>query len=184
MYLFDARIHDAVAAIEPSARGEIEITDAIQWLIDHGHRVRTELLEGWWIDTGKLTPLLEANRLLLETIEPRIEGTVDEASTVDGRVVIEDGARVVRSRIRGPVAIAAGSSVVDSFLGPFTAIGAGCEVTNSEIEHSVVMAGSRIIDIPRLEDSLIGRDAVVTRSQVRPRALRLMVGDQCQIDVE
>jgi glucose-1-phosphate thymidylyltransferase len=184
VYLFDARIHDAVAAIEPSARGELEITDAIQWLIDHGHRVRTELLDGWWIDTGKLTPLLEANRLLLETIEGRTDGDVDEWSTVDGRVVVERGARVVRSRIRGPVAIAAGCTIVDSFIGPFTAIGADCEVTNSEVEHSVVMAGSRIVDIARLEDSLIGRHAVITRSQVRPRALRLMVGDQCEIDVE
>jgi glucose-1-phosphate thymidylyltransferase len=184
VYLFDARIHQAVAAIRPSRRGELEITDAIQWLIDNGHCVRTEQLAGWWIDTGKLTPLLEANRLLLETMESRIDGEVDPSSSLDGRVVIEAGASVVRSRIRGPVAIAADTLVVDSFIGPFTAIGAGCEVTNSEIEHSVVMSGSRIVDIPRLEDSLIGREAVVVRSQSRPRALRLMVGDHCQVDVE
>jgi glucose-1-phosphate thymidylyltransferase len=184
VYLFDRTIHDAVAAIEPSPRGELEITDAIQWLVDHGHTVRCELLTGWLIDTGKLTPLLEANRLLLEKIERRIEGTVDERSVVDGRVVISEGAVIENSTIRGPVAIGARTHVVDSFIGPFSAIGAGCEVVNSEIEHSVVMDLSRVVDIPRLEDSLIGTDAVVQRSRNRPRALRLMVGDHCQIDVE
>jgi glucose-1-phosphate thymidylyltransferase len=184
VYLFDRHIHEAVRSIAPSGRGELEITDAIQWLIDHGHRVRTELLEGWWIDTGKLTPLLEANRLLLERIEPRIEGKVDDESSLGGKVVVEVGAEIVRSTVRGPVAIGADTRVVDSFIGPFTAIGAGCEIVSSEIEHSVVMEASRIVDIPRLEDSLIGREAVITRTQRRPRALRLMVGDHCQIDVE
>jgi glucose-1-phosphate thymidylyltransferase len=184
VYLFDPSIHDAVAAIEPSPRGELEITDAIQWLIDHGKRVRCELLSGWWIDTGKLTPLLEANRLLLETLEPRCDGVVDEGSALDGRVAVAAGAEIVNSTIRGPVAIGERTRIVDSFIGPFTAIGDGCEVLNSEIEHSVVMSGSRIVDIPRLEDSLIGREAEVTRTQRRPRALRLMVGDHCQIDVE
>lgn len=184
VYLFDATIHEAVRAIEPSARGELEITDALQWLIDQGHRVRTELLTGWWIDTGKLTPLLEANRLLLERIEPRVAGTVDAGSVLDGRVVVDAGAEVLGSTVRGPVVIGPGARVVDSFIGPFTAIAAGCEVINSEVEHSVVMERSRIVDIPRLEDSLIGREAVVTRSQRRPRALRLMVGDHCQVDAE
>jgi glucose-1-phosphate thymidylyltransferase len=184
VYLFDTTIHDAVRAIEPSPRGELEITDAIQWLIDQGHRVRTELLTGWWIDTGKLTPLLEANRLLLEKIEPLVEGMVDGDSSVSGRVIVAPGAEIVRSIVRGPVTIGAGTRVVDSFIGPFSAIGARCEVVGSEVEHSVVMDNSRIVDIPRLEDSLIGREAVVTRSHVRPRELRLMVGDHCQIDVE
>jgi len=184
VYLFDPTIHEAVAAIEPSARGELEITDALQWLIDRGHRVRTELLTGWWIDTGKLTPLLEANRLLLERLERRVDGTVDDASTVEGRVVVEDGAHIVNSTLRGPIAIGRGTRIVDSFIGPFTAIGNGCEVVHSEIEHSVVMDDSKVLDIPRLEDSLIGREALVNRSQLRPRALRLMVGDHCQIDVE
>jgi glucose-1-phosphate thymidylyltransferase len=184
VYLFDHHIHEAVAEIAPSARGELEITDAIQWLIDHGHRIRTELLEGWWIDTGKLTPLLEANRLLLERIEPSIEGKVDDESILDGKVVVEAGAEVVRSTVRGPASIGAGARVIDSFIGPYTAVGPGCEIISSEIEHSVVMYASRIVDIPRLEDSLIGREAVVTRSRRRPRALRLMVGDHCEIDVE
>jgi glucose-1-phosphate thymidylyltransferase len=184
VYLFDPTIHVAVASIVPSPRGELEITDAIQWLIDNGYRVRAEQLSGWWIDTGKLTPLLEANRLLLEKIETRIDGKVDDASIIDGRVSIAAGAEVVNSTIRGPVVIGAGASVVDSFIGPFSAIGDGCEVVNSEIEHSVIMNESRVLDIPRLEDSLIGRDVVVSRSKRRPRALRLMVGDHCQIDVE
>jgi glucose-1-phosphate thymidylyltransferase len=184
VYLFDHTIHDAVRAIEPSARGELEITDAIQWLIDQGLRVRQQTLTGWWIDTGKLTPLLEANRLLLEKLEPVVDGAVDETSVLDGRVDVAAGAEIIGSTIRGPVTIGAGSRIVNSFVGPFSAIGARCEVVNSEVEHSVVMEGSRIIDIPRLEDSLIGREAVVTRTQQRPRAVRLMVGDHCQIDVE
>ncbi|HUF97929.1 MAG TPA: glucose-1-phosphate thymidylyltransferase [Ilumatobacter sp.] len=184
VYLFTTRIHDAVAAIAPSPRGELEITDAIQWLIDADERVRCELLTGWWIDTGKLTPLLEANRLLLERIHTRIDGSVDDASVIDGRVVLESGAEVIGSTIRGPVAIGAGTRIVNSFVGPFSAIGANCVVESSEIEHSVIMDGSTVSDIARLEDSLIGSDAVVSRSRQRPRALRLMVGDHCQIDVE
>jgi glucose-1-phosphate thymidylyltransferase len=184
VYLFDRTINTAVRSIEPSARGELEITDAIQWLVDQGCRVRQEELTGWWIDTGKLTPLLEANRLLLERVETRVDGSVDDASVLDGRVVVEAGAVITRSTLRGPLIIGAGTVVEDSFVGPFSAIGNGCTVRNSEIEHSVVMEGSTIADIQRLEDSLIGKEALVSRSQVRPRALRLMVGDHCQIDVE
>ncbi len=184
VYLFTKRVHDAVAAIEPSPRGELEITDAIQWLVDEGERVRCELLTGWWIDTGKLTPLLEANRLLLEKIEPDVAGDVDEASLIDGRVVVAEGAVIRNSTIRGPAAIGPGTVVTDSFIGPFSAIGANCVVTQSEIEHSVIMDGSSVIEIARLEDSLIGSDARVSRTKQRPRALRLMVGDHCQIDVE
>jgi glucose-1-phosphate thymidylyltransferase len=184
VYLFDPTIHEAVRSIAPSARGELEITDAIQWLITNGRRVRTELLTGWWIDTGKLTPLLDANRLLLEKIETRIDGSVDAASSVDGRVVIAEGAQIVNSTIRGPVAVGCDTRVVDSFVGPFSAIGNDCEIVGSEVEHAVVMDGSKVLHIARLEDSLIGREAVVERSAKRPRALRLMVGDHCQIDVE
>jgi glucose-1-phosphate thymidylyltransferase len=184
VYLFTDRIHDAVAGIDPSERGELEITDAIQWLLDQGERVRCELLTGWWIDTGKLTPLLEANRLLLEKVDLRIDGAVDQASSIEGRVVVADGAEIVNSTIRGPVAIGSGARVVDSFIGPFSAIGANCVVERSEIEHSVLMDDSSVTDIARLEDSLIGSDATVRRSAQKPRALRLMVGDHCQIDVE
>ena len=184
VYLFTSRVHDAVAAIEPSARGELEITDAIQWLIDEGDRVRCELLTGWWIDTGKLTPLLEANRLLLEQIETRIDGSVDAASSIEGRVVVAGGAEIVNSTVRGPVAIGRDARIVDSFIGPFSAVGANCVVERSEVEHSVLMDDSSVTDIARLADSLIGSDATVRRSTQKPRSLRLMVGDHCQVDVE
>jgi len=184
VYLFDKTIHEAVRAISPSARGELEITDAIQWLIDEGHRVRTELLTGWWIDTGKLTPLLEANRLLLGRLDTRIDGDVDADSVIDGRVVVGEGSQIVASTIRGPVAIGRETRIANSFVGPYSAIGDHCEVEHSEIEHSVVMDHSRIVDIPRLEDSLIGQETVISRTRKRPRSLRLMVGDHCQIDVE
>jgi glucose-1-phosphate thymidylyltransferase len=184
VYLFDATIHTAVRAIEPSARGELEITDAIQWMIDKGCRVRTELLSGWWIDTGKLTPLLDANRLLLDRLQRRLEGSVDTRSIVEGRVVVDAGATIVNSTVRGPSIIGRDTQVVDSFIGPYSAIGARCEIRASEIEHSVVMDASRVLDIPRLADSLIGYEALVERSGRRPSSLRLMVGDHCQIDVE
>ena len=184
VYLFDKTIHDAVRAIKPSARGELEITDAIQWLVDEGFRVRQEILSGWWIDTGKLTPLLEANRLLLEKIETRVDGEVDATSVLDGRVVVEAGARIVNSTLRGPLVIGRGTLIENSFIGPFSAVGASCEVCHSEVEHSVIMEGSKVLDIKRLEDSLIGKETVISRTQIRPRALRLMIGDHCQVDVE
>jgi glucose-1-phosphate thymidylyltransferase len=183
VYVFDPTIHEAVRAIEPSHRGELEITDAIQWLIDRGHTVRSDLLEGWFIDTGKLTPLLEANRLVLETLERRVEGTVDEGSQIDGRVVVEAGAVIEASHVRGPAIIGERARVVDSFIGPFTAIDHDCVIEHSELEHSVILSGSRVVDAGRLEDCLLGRDVVVTRSQQRPKATRLMVGDHCQIDL-
>jgi glucose-1-phosphate thymidylyltransferase len=184
VYLFDARVHDAVAAIEPSGRGELEITDAIQWLVDQGLRVSTEVLDGWWIDTGKLTPLLEANRLLLETLERRIEGDYDEASELDGRVVLEAGARVVRSQVRGPAIIGADTTLTDAFIGPFSAIGRRCVIETREIEHSVILDDCRVIGVGRLEDSLLGHHVEVTRTDRRPRATRLMVGDHSQVDLQ
>ena len=184
VYLFDATIHEAVRSIEPSPRGELEITDAIQWLIDQGHRVRHEILDGWWIDTGKLTPLLEANRLLLEVQEPANHGKVDELSQLEGRVVIGEGAEIVDSVVRGPAIIGPGTRIVRSYVGPFTSVDHDCEVIDSEVEHSIVLAGSRIENVPRLIDSLIGRDVVVIRSGRRPQATRLMVGDHCQLDLE
>jgi glucose-1-phosphate thymidylyltransferase len=183
VYLFDHQIHEAVSSIKPSGRGELEITDAIQWLIDAGHMVLAEVLAGWWIDTGKLTPLLEANRLLLEGIERRIDGEVDAESQLDGRVVIEPGARLVRSHVRGPAIVGAGTEVTDSFIGPFSAIGAGCYIRHSEIEHSVIVGSARVVDAGRIEDSLLGYGAEVTRSERRPRATRLMVGDHCLVDL-
>jgi glucose-1-phosphate thymidylyltransferase len=184
VYLFDRHIHEAVAAIEPSGRGELEITDAIQWLIDHGHRVNHEVLEGWWIDTGKKDPLLTCNRLVLEALDgARIEGDVDEASEVEGRVVVEAGAEIINSRVLGPAIIGAGSRVENSYVGPFSSIAPDCDIVDSELEHSVVLTRSRIVDVPRLTDSLIGRDVEVTRSERRPRALRLMLGDHSVVEL-
>ncbi len=183
VYLFDARIHDAVAAIQPSARGELEITDAIQWLIDQGFGVNSDVLEGWWIDTGKLTPLLEANRLILETVEQRLDGEVGAGSRIDGRVVVESGARIERSTIRGPVIIGAGTTITDSYIGPFSAVGPNCRIERSEIEHSVLLGETSVIDAGRIEDSLLGYHVIVGRTDRRPRATRLMVGDHCQVDL-
>src|SRR5690606_25526429 len=162
-----------VAAIEPSARGELEITDAIQWLTDHGHVVRHEVLRGWWLDTGKKDPLLESNRRVLETLEPNVAGEVDADSTVDGRVVIEPGAQVApaaNSEVRGPAIIGSGTRIVNSYVGPFTAIAGDCEVVDSEVEHSVILERSRVVGVSRLMDSLIGRDVEVKPSPQRPKA--------------
>jgi glucose-1-phosphate thymidylyltransferase len=183
VYLFDRHIHEAVRAIRPSGRGELEITDAIQWLLDHGHRVRHEVLDGWWIDTGKKDPLLEANRYILEDLEPMIQGEVDEASTIEGRVVIDPGAKLVGSRVRGPAIIGPNTRLVDSYVGPFTSIAGDCEIVDSELDHSVVLERSRIVGISGIADSLIGREVEITRSGKRPRAVRLMLGDHSNVDL-
>jgi glucose-1-phosphate thymidylyltransferase len=183
VYLFDAEIHTAVREIQPSARGELEITDAIQWLVDHGHRVRHEILQGWWIDTGKKDPLLESNRLVLDTITPRVEGSVDDESRIEGRVVVEAGAEIVRSTVRGPTIIGPGTRVVDSYIGPYTSVASDCEIVDSELEHSVLLDRSRVLSAGRLSDSLIGRDAEVTRSEAAPRATRVMLGDHSRVEL-
>ena len=184
VYLFDRHIHDAVAAIAPSARGELEITDAIQWLLDNGHRVLHEVLEGWWLDTGKKDPLLESNRYILELLEPANHGSVDAASSIEGRVVIEKDAEIISSRVRGPAIIGQRTRVVNSYVGPFTSIAADCEILNSELDHSVVLERSRIDGIAGVADSLIGRNVEISRSGERPRALRLMLGDHSKVDLE
>jgi len=184
VYLFDKTVNTAVRAIKPSARGELEITDAIQWLVDNKHRVRHEVLHGWWIDTGKKDPLLECNRLVLEVLESRNDGSVDAGSQIEGRVVIESGAKIENSRIRGPVVIGSGSVVRNSYIGPYTSVGNNSTVTGSEIEHSVLLDGSSISDINRMSDSLVGRNVTVKRSARRPSALRLMLGDDSTVEVE
>jgi glucose-1-phosphate thymidylyltransferase len=183
VYLFDRSIHEAVAAIAPSPRGELEITDAIQWLIDTHHRVRHEVLDGWWKDTGKLQPLLEGNRLVLETIEMAVHGTVDAESLIDGRVVIEAGAEIINSTVRGPAIIGERTRVVNSYIGPFTSIYHDCEIINTEIEHSVVLEQSVVRDVTRIADSLIGKQVEIRRSETRPHATRLMVGDHSVVDL-
>jgi glucose-1-phosphate thymidylyltransferase len=184
VYVFSPRVHDAVQAIEPSARGELEITDAIQWLLDEGDRVRHEVLAGWWIDTGKKDDLLHSNRLILETIETRIEGSVDAESTIEGRVVVGAGAEIIGSRVRGPVIIGERTRVTNSFIGPFTSISYDCEITDSELDHSVVLEESRIVGIAGIADSLVGKEVEIIRSGTRPRALRLMLGDHSRVDLE
>lgn len=182
IYLFDSRIHAATDTISPSWRGELEITDAIRALLDTGARVEPHILEGWWIDTGKMEDMLDANRLVLLELRRRIDGTVSPDSTLQGHVIIEAGACILNSTLRGPLIIGEGARIENSYVGPFSAIGPHCVVHESEIEHTIVMERSRIMDVPhRIEDSLIGRDVTITRSPSRPRAYKLMLGDHSKI---
>ncbi|WP_426573123.1 glucose-1-phosphate thymidylyltransferase [Aquihabitans sp. McL0605] len=183
-YFFTPAIHDAVAAIEPSARGELEITDAVQWLIDRGDVVRHDLLSGWWLDTGKKDSVLDANRRVLETLTTRIDGHVDDDSRIDGRVVIDAGATVTRSTVRGPVSIGPGAEITNSYVGPFTSIGSDVTVVDSEVEGSVLLPGASLRGVPRLVDSLLGRNAEVFRSVQAPRANRLLVGDHSTVELQ
>ena len=177
VYMFRPSIHDAVRAIEPSARGELEITDAIEWLIQSGRGVRSHMVSGYWKDTGRLQDMLECNRKVLEGIEPRNYGSVDEHSHVVGRVVVERGASIIRSTIRGPAIIGKGTRVVDAYIGPFTSVYHDCEITRTELEHSIVLEQCVIIGVGRIEDSLLGKSVTVTVSDRQPRAHRLMLGD-------
>ncbi len=184
VYLFMPAIFDAARALEPSWRGELEITEAIQGLIDDGHRVRSEVVSGWWKDTGQLADMLEANRLVLEELETRLEGEIDEHSRVEGRVVLEAGASLVRSVVRGPAVIGAGALIEDAYIGPYTSIGEEVHVRRSEVEHSIVLSGSVVEDLgTRMEASLLGREVKLTRSDGVPKTLRLLVGDKCEIEI-
>jgi glucose-1-phosphate thymidylyltransferase len=182
VYLFQPAIFEAARALEPSWRGELEITEAIQSLIEDDHRVESEVVVGWWKDTGQLADMLEANRLVLEEVETSVEGEVDESSRVEGRVVIEAGAHVHGSVVRGPAVIAAGARIEDAYVGPYTSIGENVRVVRSEIEHSIVLSGSQVEDLgTRMEASLLGREVKLTRSEGRPRTLRMLVGDKSEI---
>jgi glucose-1-phosphate thymidylyltransferase len=184
IYLFRHSIFDAIAQIKPSARGELEITDAISKLIALGGTVKFTRLTSWWLDTGKKDDMLLANDTVLDDwLVGAIEGDVDAASKVSGRVRIGKGARVERSVIRGPVILGEGVEVVDSRIGPFTAIGDNVKVVRSTVEHSVIMAESSITDIPRLEDALLGKRVVVRPGTSRHGALSLMVGDDCVVEL-
>ncbi len=183
VYMFTASVHDAAKAIEPSARGELEITDAIQRLVDEGKRVVPHIVKGWWKDTGRLDDMLEANRLVLDTIQTRIEGELID-SQVDGRVVIEAGARLERSAVRGPAIIGAGARLTDCYIGPYTAIGEECEISGAEVEHSILLARSAVRDLDgRMESSLLGRNVKIGRDRRQPRAYRFMVGDNSEIGI-
>jgi len=184
VYLFGPPIFDAARALEPSWRGELEITEAIQGLIDDGHRVQSEVVRGWWKDTGQLADMLEANRLVLEELETRLEGECDEESRVEGRVVLEPGASLTRSVVRGPAVIGAGACIEDAYIGPYTSIGDDVHVRRSEVEHSIVLAGSVVEDLgTRMEASLLGRNVKLTRSDGVPKTLRLLVGDNSEIEI-
>jgi glucose-1-phosphate thymidylyltransferase len=184
VYLFSPLILDAARSLEPSWRGEYEITEAIQKLIEDGRRVQSEVVSGWWKDTGQLADMLEANRLVLEEIETRLDGEIDEASRVEGRVVVEAGARVSGSVIRGPAVIGAGARIEEAYVGPYTSIGENVAICRSEIEHSIILAGSVVQDLEtRMEASLLGREVKLTRSEGRPKTLRMLVGDKSEIKI-
>jgi glucose-1-phosphate thymidylyltransferase len=183
VYLFTQPVFDAAKALQPSWRGELEITDAIQGLVDAGRVVEPHVVTGWWKDTGRLEDMLEANRLILDVLDGRNEGTVTD-TRLDGRVWIAEGAVVERCHVRGPAVIGPRSVVRDAYIGPYTALSEDVVVERAEIEHSIVMERSRIVGLDaRLEDSLIGADVTITRSAGLPKAHRIMVGDRSQIEI-
>jgi glucose-1-phosphate thymidylyltransferase len=181
IYMFGPSVFDAVDNIKPSARGELEITDTIQYLVDKGLNVRAHKLTDEWVDTGRIGDMLEANRLVLEVIEKKNQGTV-ENSQLEGRVVIEEGARIINSKIRGPAIIGKRTVVENAFVGPYTAIHYDCTIRNCEIEHSIVLENSRLEDLhTRVADSLIGRNVQIKRAEGPTKTIRLMLGDFSQV---
>lgn len=184
VYMFTAGIMEAVHAIKPSARGELEITDAIQWLVDQGRRVESHLVEGWWKDTGRVEDLLEANQIVLDKQATMIQGAVDPQSQIDFKVVIEKGAAIKKSVIRGPAIIGKGARIERAYIGPFTSIDQQCKIIASEIENSIILAGACIKNMPtRVADSLIGKDTMIECSKKRPAALRFVLGESSAVDL-
>jgi glucose-1-phosphate thymidylyltransferase len=181
VYMFSPAIMESAHAIRPSGRGELEITDAIQHLIDRGLQVEPHEVTGWWKDTGRIDDMLEANRLILDVLEPRIDGELIDTS-LEGRIVIEEGARLERSSVRGPAIIGAGAVIEDAYIGPYSAISRGVVVRRAEVEHSILLQDSRVEDLDaRVESSLIGRGVTIARTAEKPRAYRFMVGDSSTI---
>jgi glucose-1-phosphate thymidylyltransferase len=184
IYMFDPSVFEAVNAISPSWRGELEITDAIQYLVDEQYHVHAYVHEGWWIDTGAPGDMLEANSMVLQELEARVDGWVDRDSRLKGLVVIEKGAEIINSVVRGPAIIGENSRIVNSYVGPFTSIFHGVVVENSEIEHSIVLENCRIDSISeRIEDSLIGRNVVITHSPLKPKAHKFTLGDNSKVGI-
>ncbi|MGD0603095.1 MAG: glucose-1-phosphate thymidylyltransferase [Streptosporangiaceae bacterium] len=183
VYMFTPAVHEAVAALAPSARGELEITEAIQWLMLNGRKVTSTVISGYWKDTGNVADMLEVNRVVLETAEPSVAGEVDAASELIGRVIIEAGATITGSRILGPTIIGAGTEVTDSYVGPFTSVAAGCVIADSEIEYSIVLAGASIRGVRRIEASLIGHHVEVTPAPRVCQAHRLVLGDHSKVQI-
>ncbi len=183
VYMFTPSIFEAARSIEPSDRGELEITDAIQSLVDGGSRVDPHIVHGWWKDTGQVQDMLEANRLILDDLEERIDGELVD-SRVEGRVVIEAGARLERATVRGPAVIGAGAHICDAYIGPYTAIADNVTIERAELEHSIVLEGSTVRDLEyRIEASLIGRDVTIRRGPALPKAYRFVVGDSSDIEI-
>lgn len=184
IYMFRAHVFGAIERIRPSARGELEITDAISMLIELGHTVRFDRVDAWWLDTGKKDDLLLANDTVLDDwLVGEVKGTIDGASRLSGRVRIAEGAQIVRSTVRGPAIIGARTRIVDAHVGPFTSIGDDVVIERASVDHSIVLSGSHIRDIGRLEDSLIGRRVVVQPGETRQGALSLLVGDDCSVEL-
>jgi glucose-1-phosphate thymidylyltransferase len=183
VYMFTPAIFDAARSIEPSGRGELEITDAIQGLVDRGLRVDPHIVHGWWKDTGQVQDMLEANRLILDDLSPRMDGELVD-SRVEGRVAVEEGALLERTTVRGPAIIGRGARLTDAYIGPYTAIGDSVSIEKAELEHSIVLSGSSISDLEhRIEASLIGRDVRIGRGPALPRAYRFVVGDSADVQI-
>jgi glucose-1-phosphate thymidylyltransferase len=183
VFLFTSVIHEAVRSIEPSWRGELEITHAIQWLIDTKRDVRSTTISGYWKDTGNVVDMLEVNRSVLETLEARVDGTVDGVSEIIGRVRIDAGAEVLGSRIVGPAIIGPGTVISNSYIGPFTSVSKDCRIDDSEVEYSIVLRDSSITGVRRVEASLIGRSVEVTPAPRNPAAHRLVLGDYSKVQI-
>ncbi len=185
VYMFDFHVFEAINAIKPSWRNELEITDAIQYLVDKSYEVHPHLVSGWWKDTGKIEDILEANRLILESIVGKIQGKIDEASKINGEVIIEEGVVVQNSIIRGPAIIGAETEIINSYIGPSTAIQERCKIIQTEIEHSIVLEGCEIRDVgSRIDQSLIGRDVKIYKCPPKPSVYRLIVGDKSEIGIK
>jgi len=184
IYIFSPKIHSAITRIKPSERGELEITDAIQEMINLGYKVKAEILNGWWLDTGKKDDLLEANSVVLdEYIEAEIKGFVDGQSKISGRVTIEEGAEVENSTIRGPVIVGKGAKIINSFIGPYTSIGNNVRIVRSVMQHSVILENTEIIHVERIEDSIIGKNCKVYKDENHHRAYRLSIADYSTLEL-
>jgi glucose-1-phosphate thymidylyltransferase len=178
VYLFDANVFKATEEIRPSFRGELEITDAIQWLVSNGYTVRPHLVTGWWKDTGKLSDILEANRMVLDGIGENLQGRIDERSRVEFKVSLAEGAVVENSVIRGPAVVGPGTRIENSYVGPFTSIAGGCTIRNIEVEHSIILEGCVVEGAgARIIDSLLGRNVSIRKGDGQPRAYHFMLGD-------
>jgi glucose-1-phosphate thymidylyltransferase len=184
IYVYDRHIFEAVRKIKPSKRGELEISDAHQYLIDKGYKIGFSEITGWWKDTGKPADLLEANRLVLDNIEPMAAGKVDGSSSVAGKVRLEEGSRIVNSVVRGPAIIGRECVIENSYIGPFTSIGDRTHVRNSEVEYSILLRDCKVLDVRiRIEGSILGNDVEIVDANGKPHVHRFMIGDQSRIEV-